>query len=113
MPKPGVKMFAILTLLCGVSAFAQSTALIEGTVRDSSGAVIVGATVTAKNEESGITRTDKTNSQGGYEIVSLPIGQYTVTASSSGFTSSEVQHVVLQVAQQALIDLKLVTCRLG
>ncbi len=103
----GLTICLVLTIVCAVNAFAQSTALIEGTVRDSSGAVIVGSTVVARNEESGISRTVTTNSQGAYEIVSLPIGTYTVTASANGFSSSEVSHVVLQVTQQALIDLKL------
>ncbi len=103
----GLTIYFVLTIVGAVNAFAQSTALIEGTVRDSSGALIVGSTVVARNEESGISRTVTTNSQGAYEIVSLPIGPYTVTASANGFSSSEVNHIVLQVAQQALIDLKL------
>jgi hypothetical protein len=90
-----------------VSLFAQSTALIEGTVHDSSGALIAGATVTARNEDNGFTRTATTNGQGAYEMVSLPLGRYTVTASRDGFSQSQVPNIVLQVDQQALVDLKL------
>src|ERR1700733_1001792 len=80
-----------------VSLFAQSTALIEGTVHDSSGALIAGATVTARNDDNGFTRTATTNGQGAYEVVSLPIGRYTVTASRDGFSQSQVPNIVLQV----------------
>jgi Carboxypeptidase regulatory-like domain len=102
-------LFIALVFACSaaVGAFAQSTALIEGTVRDSSGALVGGAAVTARNEDSGFTRTATTTAQGRYEFVAVPIGRYTVTASRSGFGPSEVPNIVLQVEQQALVDITL------
>jgi hypothetical protein len=102
-------LFAGLAIACLSAAglFAQSTALIEGTVHDSSGAVVADATVTARNEDNGFTRAVRSNSHGSYEIVSVPIGRYTLRAERSGFGPTEVPDFVLQVAQQALIDITL------
>jgi hypothetical protein len=102
-------LFASLAFAClsAPNLFAQSTALIEGTVHDLTGAVVADATVTARNEDNGFTRTVRSNSQGSYEIVSVPIGRYTLRAERSGFGPAEVPDLVLQVAQQALVDITL------
>ncbi len=102
-------LFASFALSClfTVGLYAQSTATIVGTVRDSSGALVVGANVTAQNQDNGFTRVATTNAQGSYEMDSVPIGHYTLKAERSGFSQSEVPNVVLDVAQQALVDIKL------
>src|SRR5689334_5817748 len=64
---------------------AQVTASVTGTVRDSSGAVMPGATVTVKNLESGLTRTVETGASGSYSVPSLPIGRYEVDVEKTGF----------------------------
>jgi len=77
---------AVLTL--GVSLFAQSyRGSIRGNVRDGSGAIIVGATVTAKNVATGETRTAASGPDGGYVIAEVPAGQYEVTAASTGLVT--------------------------
>lgn len=77
---------AALTL--SVSLFAQSyRGSIRGSVRDGSGAIIVGATVSAKNVATGETRTAASGPDGGYVIAEVPAGQYEVTATSAGLVT--------------------------
>src|SRR5262245_1053757 len=82
---------ALATLvLAAASAAAQTvTGEIRGTVRDSSGAVLPGVTVTATQIQTGLKRSDTTNDIGSYVIPSLPIGSYTVSAELQGFRKSE------------------------
>jgi hypothetical protein len=102
-------VFAILVVscLCTVRLHAQATASMVGTVHDSAGAVVPGASVTALNPDTGFTRTVVTNSQGFYEITSMPTGPYTLTAVLKGFKQSQVPNIVLQVEQKALVDITL------
>src|ERR1051326_4813885 len=72
----------------GTSAFGQNfSAAISGVVRDTTGAVIPGVTVTAKHTESGLTRTVTTNENGDYRMPSLPVGAYEVMAELAGETA--------------------------
>ncbi len=75
-----------LGLVFSVPASAQSdTAQISGYVRDATGAVVPKASVTIKNEATGLERKTQTNDSGYYVVASLPPGLYTVTAESAGF----------------------------
>ncbi|MCA1816222.1 MAG: carboxypeptidase-like regulatory domain-containing protein, partial [Acidobacteria bacterium] len=79
--------------------FAQtSTSRITGTVTDTSGAVVAGATVTAKNEATGVTQTQVTTDAGLYAFASLPVGNYTITVERSGFKT------VQRTGNQLLVD---------
>ncbi|HXS77171.1 MAG TPA: carboxypeptidase regulatory-like domain-containing protein [Terracidiphilus sp.] len=82
----------------GIDAAAQSavSGSITGTVTDSSGAVIVGATVTLTNTDRGQEiRVLKTNSTGFFTASSLPLGTYTVSISSQGFKTDTLTGLVL------------------
>ena len=70
----GVLGFTVILLVCG-QAFASVTASISGTVKDATGAAVVGAKVTATNTETGIVATQSTNSDGYYSFQSLPLGR--------------------------------------
>src|SRR5437667_1583586 len=73
-------------VLAGGLVFGQNfSAAISGFVRDTSGAVIPGVTVTAKHTESGLARTVITNENGDYRMPSLPVGADEVTAEIPGF----------------------------
>ena len=77
---------ALAVLVAAASASAQTvTGEIRGTVRDNSGGVVPGVTVTATNTQTGFQRTDTTNPEGTYVFPSLPIGRYTVSAELQGF----------------------------
>src|SRR5438309_2815424 len=64
---------------------ADVTGRIRGTVTDPSGAVVVGATVTATNAQTGIANQATSNSSGAYEFLQLPIGTYNISGTSPGF----------------------------
>ena len=89
-------------------AFGQgATASITGVVRDSSGAVLPGATVIARNTDSGLTRTVVSSENGAYSIELLPIGPYEVTTNLPGFKQETRKGLNLVVGQQAVINLTL------
>jgi Carboxypeptidase regulatory-like domain len=68
-------------VLCAPLALAQvNSATISGTVRDASGAVLPGVSVTIQNQDTGISRTVITNETGRYSAPALGLGNYQVTA---------------------------------
>src|SRR3989442_891992 len=78
--------FVALIALGTSPVFAQiSTATMSGVVRDGTGGLIPGVTVTIKHTESGLTRTATTTENGGYRMPSLPVGPYEVTGEKLGF----------------------------
>jgi hypothetical protein len=85
------KILSVLALsLClGVGAFAQSVTAgdIDGTLTDSTGAIIPNGKITATNPATGATKTVESNSTGAYRISLLSPGTYTVTASAPGFST--------------------------
>src|SRR5256884_3302224 len=95
-------------LLAGGLVFGQNfSAAISGFVRDSTGAVIPGTTVTAKHTETGLTRTVQTSEEGSYTMPSLPVGSYEVTAEKPGFRQQVRRGITLVVAQEAVVNLTL------
>src|SRR5580693_3811827 len=99
----------LLALLCGANrAWAQDvTATITGTVTDPSGAAVVGATVTAKSVERGLTYAEVTNEAGLYRISQLPVGNYELRVEKEGFQTSVHPAFTLVLNQSARIDLEL------
>src|SRR5687767_1444598 len=87
-------------------AFAQN-AQITGTLKDASGAVLPGVTVTAKNQETGLTRSAATEALGDYRLPALPPGTYSVTAELAGFTGETKADILLVIDQTAIIDFTL------
>jgi hypothetical protein len=96
----------VLLLIASATAFAQN-AQITGTLRDSSGGVLPGATVSARNEETGQTRTAVTEVSGDYRLPVLPPGRYTVTAELQGFTTETRQNLTLVIDQTVAVDFTL------
>ena len=95
----------VVTLLFGAVAigFAQ-TATVNGTVTDSSQAVIAGASVTITNLDTGLRREAHTNDAGSYTFTQLPVGRYKVDAAISGFSPQSHPEVKLDVGQVARLD---------
>src|SRR5208337_844049 len=80
------RIFAALLLASTMAAYAQIVGgTINGTVRDSSGASLSGATVTVRQIETGATRTLTTNDDGRFYAPSVPVGNYLVTVKRDGF----------------------------
>jgi hypothetical protein len=90
-----ISFFWIFTFLLFASSFAlgQYGASLEGTVADRSGAVISGATVTATNQATGVSRNAVTSESGFYRITGLPPGSYTVEAEAGGFKKNSTPNV--------------------
>src|SRR5262245_19863963 len=90
----------LLLTLIALPSNAQSLAglgAINGTVHDSSGAVISGANVTVKNAKTGIQRNITTNDTGYFLVPSLPPGpDYLVSIEKPGFGIHESRDLVLQ-----------------
>ena len=83
------------------------TATVVGVVRDSSGAVVVGARVTARDEGTNIAHEAVTGDEGGYTIPLLTPGVYSVSAEAQNFRRTVQRGITLQVDQKARIDLAL------
>src|SRR5213596_1894596 len=96
-----------LLLFVSVSSFAQVNAVLSGTVSDSSGALIPGVEVTAKNVNTGITDTRLTNETGNFVFPSLQPGTYTLSASLAGFQTATYNNVVLGQGQQVRLNFTL------
>src|SRR5579871_4541125 len=101
-----INWVTFLSLLSSLQAQGVATARISGTLADDSGAILVRATVQAKNLEMGSTRSTVTDSRGRFAIADLPIGSYDVRASSPGF-DPKVSSVVLTVGADLVIDFSL------
>src|ERR1051325_6525724 len=86
----GFATLALVVFSLAATAAAQqvTTGGIEGQVTDPQGAVVVGATVTVKNVDTGLTRTAQTDSEGKYAITQLPPGNYEVRVGGQNFKTS-------------------------
>jgi len=95
-------------LFAATPAFPQATnGEITGRVLDSAGASIPGATVTARNEGTGLTRTAATASTGDYTITALPAGTYTVSAELTGFKRALRRGVEVNVGSRVTLGFDL------
>jgi len=103
----GVVLMVVAVL--GLPAIAQSvsTAQLNGTVRDPAGAEVVGAAITVADASRGISRSTVSDGQGNYQLLLLPPGTYTVTATSTGFAKLTATNVILTVGEQAQLPLSL------
>jgi hypothetical protein len=102
-------ILAFFIFLFGASAaIAQlPTATILGVVKDTSGAVVPGATLTARNTDTGQTRTTVSASDGSYRFPALLVGNYEVRAEQSGFQTEVRRGLTLTVTQEAVVNFTL------
>jgi len=102
-------LFGALLALTGVDQLSAqlSTAAINGTVHDPSGAVIPGATLTLIEVQTSVQRVATSNSAGAYVFTSLTPGRYTMEASATGFQPEKIAEFVLAVGQTGTYDFKM------
>src|ERR1700733_7340869 len=101
-------VIAMAAVLCAPSLLAQTvTGNITGIVTDTSGAIIAGATVTARNQDTGVASPTTTNSSGFYSIQFLPIGHYDVTVQATGFGTETIPPFSLEILQTATFNVHL------
>ena len=96
-----------LSCLFSLPVLAQVSATLSGRITDQSGAVVEGATVTAKDTDTDISRTSITDAAGRYELPGLPVGRYEVEVQKNGFAEALRSGIVLVVGQDATADLTL------
>jgi hypothetical protein len=107
-----IRLLSIFFLLLALETpmlFAQvDRAVLEGTVIDPSKSVIVGATVSVANVDTGIVQEQQTNSKGYYRFPGLAVGQYIVTVvKSGGFKTQVLNDIRLGVGQTRTLDVQL------
>jgi hypothetical protein len=98
---------AFVILGAGTSMAQIPTGSISGTVRDSTGAVVSGATVTTTNRETGLVRNMPSGNDGHYVFTNLPVGVYDVKGEMTGFQTQLQQNLTLAVGQEAIINFTL------
>src|SRR5579864_3109334 len=96
----------VALLLASVTAMAQSTATLQGTITDSQNAVMPGVTVTIRNTATTLERTTVSDGAGQYVAASLEPGHYAITAHLEGFTDAKSE-LDLGPAQTVGLNLKL------
>ncbi len=94
-----------LVFLTAVLFGQSSDSILVGTVTDSSGAAVAGATVIAANKETGVKYDSVTNATGEYRLNNVPVGHYGISAAAAGFTTAEVEGVELQLNHTSSINL--------
>ncbi len=102
IPLRAVQLLGAGILLTAALCFAQTSATaLSGTVYDSSGAVIAGATVTVTNDATGVVLTQTSNNAGLFSFPSIPVGAYTLTIEMTGFKTIRRTGITLVVGTPA------------
>src|SRR5215813_324157 len=99
-----ISLLPVVMVLCFAAVAQTGTSNISGTIKDSGGAVVPGATVTAKNDATGVTYTQATTDSGLYSFSSLPVGNYTITIEKQGFKTLQKTNNALQVGEPLVVD---------
>ncbi len=106
-----LRRFAAVLVCLGVLAIPghsqNATATVTGVVSDQQGAVVPGAKVLVKNDETGASRPTESDGQGRYRVPALPPGSYQLTVQKEGFKAVVISAIVLQVDQTARVDAEL------
>jgi len=100
-------LFLVVATATNLHAQSATTGALTGTVTDPSGASIAGASVTATNLGTGQTRDTTTDSGGLYKLSLLPPGNYSVKFSASGFKTSEVPSITVNVTETPVLNRQL------
>ncbi|MCU1324101.1 MAG: TonB-dependent receptor plug [Acidobacteriaceae bacterium] len=101
-------LLCVAATLAGPAALAQfDTGSFIGTVHDSTGASVKDATITVTNTATGIVTKSTTNDSGDYEVPSLRVGSYNISATAPGFSASVANNVGISVGVRQHIDLTL------
>jgi len=108
MTRSFTALFLVAFSLVCAPAYAQfDTANVVGTVKDNTGAVVPGATVTLTNLDTGIAVTRVSDENGNFEFMTVRIGRYKVTAELEGFAVAVAEDVQVTVGARQRVDLQL------
>lgn len=102
-------VFLIIAIVAPLGAFAQigGSAAIQGTVTDSSGALVVGAKVAAKSVKTGAELVRTTNKSGYYNLTPLDVGDYLITVTAPGFEKLVRENIHVDGMEVLALDLSL------
>ena len=103
--KTCILLFLLLTAVAGLRA--QVTASITGVISDPSGARVPSAMVAVRNVETGVMRTTASDDAGRYQMLALPVGEYEIRVSKTGFQEKIRSGIHLAVGQEAGVDVAL------
>ena len=101
-------LLALTLLAVAASVWAQDTANLVGTVKDSTGAVIPAAKITVSNPDKGFIRSLVSNAAGEYSAPRVPIGDYVITAEVPGFQKLLRSGITVGVGETLRVDLTMV-----
>src|SRR5277367_3960957 len=91
----------------------QTLGGITGTVTDKTGSVLPETVVTIVGDQTSLTRTQKTNANGSYDFVNLPIGTYTLTFTHEDFESEKIPSITVQADRTATVNVTLPVGKVG
>jgi hypothetical protein len=94
----------VLLVICASALGQTGTSGISGSVRDVNGAVVPGATVTAKSDATNVSQSQTTTDAGVFAFPSLPVGTYTITVEKSGFKTFKKTGNALEVGTPLTVD---------
>jgi len=97
----------LLATIHGAASAQETTATITGVATDQSGAAVPGVSVTAKNLNTGASRTVVTNEIGLYTALQLPVGTYEVVFELAGFQTVTMRNIELHVNDRLKLDARL------
>ena len=97
-------VFVVIVISATIATAQTGTSNITGSVTDSTGAVVPGASVTATNEATGVKSTQTTTDSGVYAFSSLPVGNYTITVEKQGFKTLQKTKNALEVGTPLVVD---------
>jgi outer membrane receptor protein involved in Fe transport len=104
---------AVMLLILSAGAAHAQNAQVLGVVKDQSGGVMPGVTVTARNVETGLVRTSTSDEHGLYRVQALPPGRYSLTAEIAGFNTETQEGIVLAIDQTAGLEFTLKPAQLA
>ncbi len=107
-----VGLFLVSHFVC-VSMAQMPTASVLGVVKDGSGAVVPGASLTVQSFETSQVRTTTSGTDGAYRFSALPVGSYTIRVVRDGFRSEVRSGVRLTVSQEAVVNFTLALGTIG
>src|SRR5947209_9057898 len=105
---------AAIAVFAPLALHGQTTAgQLQGTIQDPTGAVVPDAAVSARNLETGVIRTTKSNASGLFSLPDLQPSTYEVTISAPGFSTQHRTNIVLTVGAQQVMNVELTTAQVN
>src|SRR5690242_20597170 len=96
-----------LFVVAGLSYGQNNDASLSGTVTDTTGAAIPDANLTLTNTATGVSRTAKTDSSGGYNLTALQPGKYDLSVSAAGFKTTINRGIQLTISEAGTVNVSL------